>query len=222
MRRQAMLDAARAVFAEKGYRTATLDEIAQRAEFGKGTLYNYFEGGKEALLFAVLDDVHSDLHDLTAKVFDLQADVPLRERVHRFVETLFGYFRENEDLFAILMKEANRLCFGDDPEKALYFKEQNERILGLLAPAIAAAIESGELRPLPVDGVAHMILGNVDGYIKYSIFERLGADADGTERRPLPAPDKAAAFITDILFDGMAAPAGALEPAPSAASTSHA
>ncbi|GIV59650.1 MAG: hypothetical protein KatS3mg043_0739 [Rhodothermaceae bacterium] len=46
MRRRAMLEAARAVFAEKGYLQATVDEIAQRAEFGKGTLYNYFTGGR--------------------------------------------------------------------------------------------------------------------------------------------------------------------------------
>ncbi|TKX68113.1 TetR/AcrR family transcriptional regulator, partial [Halorubrum sp. GN11_10-6_MGM] len=55
-RRQAMLDAARAVFAEEGYADATLDEIAERAEFGKGTLYNYFEGGKEELFLAVFDE----------------------------------------------------------------------------------------------------------------------------------------------------------------------
>ncbi|MEL6613746.1 MAG: helix-turn-helix domain-containing protein, partial [Bacteroidota bacterium] len=40
-RRAAMLDAATALFAEKGYASATLDEVAERAEFGKGTLYNY-------------------------------------------------------------------------------------------------------------------------------------------------------------------------------------
>ena len=53
-----VLDAARTVFAEKGYADATLEEIAQRAEFGKGTLYNYFEGGKEEILFAVFDDLY--------------------------------------------------------------------------------------------------------------------------------------------------------------------
>jgi AcrR family transcriptional regulator len=54
MRRQAMLEAARAVFAEKGYANATLEEIAQRAEFGKGTLYNYFPGGKDELFLLSL------------------------------------------------------------------------------------------------------------------------------------------------------------------------
>ena len=33
-----MLDAALGVFADHGYDGATLDEVAERAEFGKGTL----------------------------------------------------------------------------------------------------------------------------------------------------------------------------------------
>ncbi|PSQ74919.1 MAG: hypothetical protein BRD36_01045 [Bacteroidetes bacterium QH_7_64_110] len=37
-RRRIMLQAAQSVFAEKGYEQATLEEIAKRAEFGKGTL----------------------------------------------------------------------------------------------------------------------------------------------------------------------------------------
>ncbi|NNE70602.1 MAG: helix-turn-helix transcriptional regulator, partial [Rhodothermales bacterium] len=39
-RRREILDAARTVFAERGFVGATLEEIASRAEFGKGTLYN--------------------------------------------------------------------------------------------------------------------------------------------------------------------------------------
>ena len=50
---EAVLDAARVTFGEKGYDGATVEEIAARAEVGKGTVYNYFEGGKPALFAAV-------------------------------------------------------------------------------------------------------------------------------------------------------------------------
>ena len=53
-----MLDAALAVFAEKGYDGATLDEVAERAEFGKGTLYNYFPTSKNFLV-KMFDQVFS-------------------------------------------------------------------------------------------------------------------------------------------------------------------
>ncbi|HYE59160.1 MAG TPA: helix-turn-helix domain-containing protein, partial [Rhodothermales bacterium] len=64
VRREAMLSAARSLFAEKGYEQARLEEIAERAEFGKGTLYNYFEGGKQELLFAIFEDAFEGVRRL--------------------------------------------------------------------------------------------------------------------------------------------------------------
>ena len=47
-RRQAILDAALSVFAERGFEAARLDDVAARAGVAKGTLYLYFRD-KEAL-----------------------------------------------------------------------------------------------------------------------------------------------------------------------------
>ena len=44
-----MLRSAKVVFAERGFHQATVDEIAAVAGFGKGTLYNYFEEGKQEM-----------------------------------------------------------------------------------------------------------------------------------------------------------------------------
>ena len=68
-RRRAILDAALSTFAAKGYEGATLNEVAERAEFGKGTLYNYFPGGKEEILFALFDEVYDGVVDLTNDYF---------------------------------------------------------------------------------------------------------------------------------------------------------
>ena len=46
-KRQAILAAAIAVFAEKGYHSTKMADIAQRAEMGKGTLYEYFRTKEE-------------------------------------------------------------------------------------------------------------------------------------------------------------------------------
>ena len=54
-KRSEILLSAQEVFAEKGFAQATLEEIATRAEFGKGTLYNYFPGGKQEILLAIFE-----------------------------------------------------------------------------------------------------------------------------------------------------------------------
>jgi AcrR family transcriptional regulator len=53
--RAALLQAAMEVFAQRGYRDASLDEIAARAGYSKGAIYFYF-AGKDDLFFALLEE----------------------------------------------------------------------------------------------------------------------------------------------------------------------
>ncbi|RZJ96042.1 MAG: TetR/AcrR family transcriptional regulator [Brevundimonas sp.] len=56
LRRSAILDAARAVFAQEGI-DAPLDRIAERAGVGRATLYRNFPGRTEIALAVLMDDV---------------------------------------------------------------------------------------------------------------------------------------------------------------------
>lgn len=53
-RPQELLEAALRVFAEQGYRTARLDDVADAAGVTKGAIYHYFDT-KEALLLGVIE-----------------------------------------------------------------------------------------------------------------------------------------------------------------------
>ena len=53
-RRQQLLDVARALFAEKGFEAASIEEIAHRAGVSKPVVYEHF-GGKEGLYAVVVD-----------------------------------------------------------------------------------------------------------------------------------------------------------------------
>jgi AcrR family transcriptional regulator len=53
--RAALLQAAMEVFAQRGYRDASVDEIASRAGYSKGAIYFYFSG-KDDLFFALLEE----------------------------------------------------------------------------------------------------------------------------------------------------------------------
>ena len=63
-RRALVLDAARAVFAEKGIEGASVREIAKRAGYTPGALYSYFDS-KEAIYAALLEE---SLERLNAQV----------------------------------------------------------------------------------------------------------------------------------------------------------
>lgn len=52
-RKDSILEAAEQIFFSKGYDTTTMDEIAEKAEYAKGTLYTYFSS-KEELYLAII------------------------------------------------------------------------------------------------------------------------------------------------------------------------
>jgi len=205
-RRQDMLHAAQSVFAEKGYAQATIDEIAERAEFGKGTLYNYFEGGKEDFLFAILDEIYDDIHGLIQAAFagEAAADRSLRACYRALVVDAFAFFLKQEDLFMVLIKESHRLSFSENEEHVAYFQNQQERMADALLPALEEGVDQGAIRAFPLRAVAHMMLENINGLLVHRAM--MGREETCGETI-LHDTNKAADFLTTMLFDGLTATA---------------
>lgn len=65
--RTALIEAARDIMSEKGVDSATMLEIAERADVGAGTVYNYFKS-KDELAIAVLEDL---MHDLALRIEEI-------------------------------------------------------------------------------------------------------------------------------------------------------
>ncbi len=81
-----ILDAAKRVFAEHGFRGATVDEIAQRAEMSKPNLLYYFKN-KKALYRAVLErTLDSWLEPLRALDAAGDPETELRRYIARKIE----------------------------------------------------------------------------------------------------------------------------------------
>lgn len=62
--REVLIHAASVVMSEKGVDAATMSEIAERADMGAGTVYNYFKS-KEDLAIAVLEEM---MHGLAVRI----------------------------------------------------------------------------------------------------------------------------------------------------------
>ena len=65
--RDAILDAARDVFAEIGYGGTTVRDIIRRTNLASGTFYNYFDS-KEAVFNALSDEIGTELRQLLRDV----------------------------------------------------------------------------------------------------------------------------------------------------------
>jgi TetR/AcrR family transcriptional regulator len=88
--KQVILDAAEAVFAEKGYDAASLQEICDRAGVTRG-LPGYFFGSKEGLYRAVLERTFTRLQDLITLIHEQahRPDASAKELLRLVIERLF-------------------------------------------------------------------------------------------------------------------------------------
>lgn len=97
--RQALLDAAESVFGERGYHSATIAEITQRANVALGTFYVYFPDKK-----AAFDEL---VHTLNRRLRShIRAAIAgLDDRLEQEVEGFWAFFRfvvDHRDLYRVI------------------------------------------------------------------------------------------------------------------------
>ncbi|MDQ3985623.1 MAG: TetR/AcrR family transcriptional regulator [Actinomycetota bacterium] len=101
-RREQLIDIGRAVFAEKGFDAASIEEIAQRAEVSKPIVYEHF-GGKEGLHAVVVDrEVQQVLGRITEALHGGHPRVMLEQAARAFLT----YVEEQPDGFRILVRDS--------------------------------------------------------------------------------------------------------------------
>ncbi len=143
--RQDILDAATRVFAEKGFFGATLDEVAQEAEFSKGTLYLYFSS-KDDLLYNVISSKTSRLtkifHDTLIMKSSFKQE--LGELLKKLAEMAFA----EKDFFSIFITQQAEFFKSLSPEKAQEICAVHSDFDKVVVSRIEKAIEEGELRDI--------------------------------------------------------------------------
>jgi len=159
-RRAEIQGAARTVFAEKGFEAATLEEIAERAELAKGTIYGYFEN-KETLFFSLIEEILEGqariLRDVHEK--DMNATEKLSEVIRRYV----FYLSERKDLFRILMGQSGGLTGNiRDEIRQKYFQIHRHQLASLVA-ILQEGVQKSELRDFPAQAMAYVIVGLIHG-----------------------------------------------------------
>jgi len=104
-----LLAAARELFANKGYDGTTIDEIAERADFGKGSVYNYFRS-KEEIFRTLIERAVAEVSTLFDRIEEEPLDAEARLRF--LVIELMTYYEQNFD-FARLLATEIQLAYPD-------------------------------------------------------------------------------------------------------------
>ena len=106
-RREQLLNVGRKLFAEKGFETVTVEEIAAKADVSKPVVYEHF-GGKEGLYAVVVDrEMNYLLDSVTQSLTGSRNDgASARELVEQAGMALFNYIDSNPQGFSILVRDS--------------------------------------------------------------------------------------------------------------------
>ncbi|EGF31536.1 Transcriptional regulator, TetR family [Oxalobacteraceae bacterium IMCC9480] len=152
-RPQELLDAALALFVERGFSATRLDDVARIAGVSKGTLYLYYASKEELFKAVVRENVVPLLGEAEAMIRDHAGSSALLLR-----QILLGWWERIGEtrlsgITKLVMAEARNF-----PELAKFYNE--EVILrgnAMLAQVLERGVASGEFRPLDITQATSVI-----------------------------------------------------------------
>jgi len=159
-KRQAILTAARDLFATQGYEETTIAEIAHRAGVAVGTVYLYFENKHDVLV-----DVCLELNGEVAKVIQSPEilALPIRAVPRAVIEASFRPCHENARFMKLFQVNAESFAEGQRLRKT------KQQITQALDGFFRYAIAQGLLAPFNTIAYAEM-LNTLVGAVLHQCF----------------------------------------------------
>ena len=132
--KQKIVDTALELFAEAGFHTTSISQIASKAGISKGLMYNYFESKEQLLKEIVFDGIEK-----LTESFDPNHDgILTKEELLHFINESFIQVQKHRNYwklyFSIILQAPVMKLFGDELMNKLssyfqmvsiYFQEQN-------------------------------------------------------------------------------------------------
>lgn len=153
--RERILEAAEAVFAEKGYHDTVVDEIVLRTALSKGGVYFHFPS-KERLFFAVIDH----LADRLVKRLEeqLRQQTSARARLEAALTTVLESLGERRRLAKLLLVQGYSMGNAFEKKRVEVFS----RFASLIKENLDLAVAEGSIPPIDTTTVAHIWLGAIN------------------------------------------------------------
>lgn len=186
--RKKIIEAAMKLFDKQGFDGTTMEEIAEKADVAKKTLYNHFPV-KEAILSEYIQRFTKSSG--TALIPVLQQLPDTRTRVIQILNMFLKWATDSKDIF--------RIYFAYRMHKKFQLEEDPDIRSGnhdYMVEIIELGLKSGELRPdLPVEDLAHhlemvfaiiivdMVRGKEEMALRKSIEDHVNIFLEGTRNK---------------------------------------
>jgi AcrR family transcriptional regulator len=156
LKREQILAAASRAFADRPYHLVSMDDVAESARVGKGTLYRYYPS-KERLYPAIV----AEAFDLLIRRLDQEeaAGLPPETALPRMIQAIVETFARHLPYFRLMQQADPRLFL----RKKEIIRARRERIAAVLARVLDRGAEAGVFRKVDRTLVPSMLIGLVWG-----------------------------------------------------------
>jgi len=170
MFRNAILEAAEHVFAERGFHVARIQDVAQHARIAVGTVYNHFEQ-KDDLLHALLAERAEKMLERFAPA---ATDPPaFEQRLIARLERVLRYVDEHRSFYVVAI-EHGMLAKGGATTAATCSKRvhQIERFRAVFRSLVEEGVAEGALEPMSADSLTWALGGILRSFLQGALERR--------------------------------------------------
>ncbi len=168
-KREAIIEAARTLFAEQGYEQTTIAQIARAAGVGVGTVYLYFQN-KRQILVEVSAAVNLSITNTMMSPELLS--MPLRQIPRLLIEESFRKCRQNMGVMSLFQVNV------PSPEEMSQLRIAKQQVSSALESFFRQAVERELLPPFDTAAYAQMLTTLVDAVLTQCFMVEHGEHED--------------------------------------------
>ncbi len=173
-RRKLIIDAEKVIFSDKGFENSTMEDIAYKAGYSKGSLYSYFNS-KNEICFTIVNDYFSKIVDFIEIIS--QTSFTGLEKLIGIKEAFLRDYAENSEFCNIYETFKYHRTQCSEIEDEIKVNElYSSKIKKLFASIIQTGIEDGSIKnSVDVEKLSQAFWNDKNCFIAEVMFKEINA-----------------------------------------------
>ncbi|MHB8895205.1 MAG: TetR/AcrR family transcriptional regulator [Candidatus Geothermincolia bacterium] len=147
-----ILQAAKAVFARRGYRATTVSDILLEADVARGTFYRYFTNKRNAF-YELVSDLFKGIYEVSGSML-AESDGHIAERIEGSFAQSYSMFIDNRGILLTFMREG----LSADPGLYALWDDFDRKMTALFSELLDRGAAAGEFRKVDNELVSRAML----------------------------------------------------------------
>jgi AcrR family transcriptional regulator len=169
-KKEEILQAATRLLAAKGYKEASMAELAKATGVAQGTIF-YHYNNKEELFLSILEKFKEDIVAEFTRYFQEHHFKPGLQMVEDVISFYLYMAGKMEDRFLLLYRHDAYELAHSNPTCHDHLEAIYDCLIDIFEQAIISGQQAGFIRPAPARRMAMVIFTMVDGLVRFNTYD---------------------------------------------------